>query len=254
MFAHGIGQTRAAWRRAAMNLAAAGWTTLAMDARGHGGSGRNPPNTPYASDQLVDDLRRWSQTLERKPVLIGASMGGLTGLVAQARYDCFAALVLVDVTPRWESGGVARILDFMRAHSDGFAGIDEAADAIADYLPHRPRKSAQALAGLLERDKDGRWRWHWDPRLIDDLSTEMDRRQQELAEAARRIRVPTLLLTGSASDVVSRNTIDHFLALAPHAQHREIAGARHLVAGDDNDTFASAVSEFLHPLALRSAA
>lgn len=254
IFTHGVGQTGGAWRRTAERMAAAGWTALAVDARGHGRSGRNPPDVPYTPDQLADDLRGWAETFAHRPVLVGASMGGLAGLVAQARYDCFAALVLVDVTPRWESVGVARILDFMRAHSDGFASIDEAADAIAAYLPHRPRKSAQALAGLLERDEDGRWRWHWDPRLVDDLSAEMDRRQHELAEAARRIRVPTLLLTGSASDVVSRDTIEHFLALVPHAQHREIAGARHLVAGDDNDAFASAVIEFLHPLALRSAA
>ena len=254
LFTHGMGQTGTAWRRIVERMAGGGWTALAVDARGHGRSARNPVDVPYTPDQLADDLWRWARTFAHKPVLIGASMGGLTGLVAQARYNCFSALVLVDVTPRWESEGVARILEFMRAHSDGFASIDEAADAVAAYLPHRPRKSAQALTGLLEHDDDGRWRWHWDPRLVEDLSVEMDSRQHELAEAAREIHVPTLLLTGSASDVVSSNTIEHFLALVPHAQHREIAGARHLVAGDDNDAFASAVIEFLQPLALRSAA
>lgn len=254
IFTHGVGQTAAAWRRTASRVAATGWSALAVDARGHGRSDRNPPDQPYVPDQFAEDLHRWTRMFQRKPVLIGASMGGLTGLVAQARYDCFAALVLVDVTPRWESEGVARILDFMRAHGDGFVSIDAAADAIAAYMPHRPRKSAQALAGLLEPDADGRWRWHWDPRLVDDLSAGMEGHQHQVSEAARQVGVPTLLLTGSDSDVVSRDTIDHFLALVPHAQHREIAGARHLVAGDDNDAFASAVIEFLQPLALRSAA
>jgi hypothetical protein len=40
-----------------------------------------------------------------------------------------------------EAIGVAHILGFMRAHpADGFASPDEAADAIAAYLPHRERR------------------------------------------------------------------------------------------------------------------
>lgn len=254
VFTHGAGQTRGAWGLTARRFAALGWHTLAVDARGHGGSGRNPPNVAYTTDQLVADLLGWAATFASRPVLVGASMGGLTGLVAQARHECFSALVLVDVTPRWQPEGVGRILGFMRAHADGFTRIDEAADAIAAYMPHRPRKSAQALAALLERDADGRWRWHWDPRIVEDLSLALEQRQHELVEAARQIRVPTLLVTGSASDVVSDDTVAEFLALVPHAQHRQIANARHLIAGDDNDAFASAVFDFLDSSALRPAA
>lgn len=254
LFTHGLGQTGAAWRASAGKLAAAGWTTLALDARGHGDSGRNPPGLPYSPELLVEDLRRWAATLDRPPVLVGASMGGLTGMVAQALYRPFAALVLVDITPRWEPEGVARILAFMRAHGDGFDSVEQAIDAIAAYLPHRPRKSAQALSSLLARDGDGRLRWHWDPRLLDDMNADIERRQQALAQAAARIDVPTLLLTGSASDVVSDATIDEFLALVPHATHRRIADARHLIAGDDNDAFAAAVIDFLDTLTLRPAA
>lgn len=246
LFTHGLGQTAGAWRQVARRFAAAGWTTLATDARGHGASGRNPPDLRYSPDLLVEDLRRWAATFAHPPVLIGASMGGLTGMVAQALHRSFVALVLVDITPRWEPEGVARILAFMRAHGDGFESIDAASDAIAAYMPHRPRKSAQALSALLQRDDDGRWRWHWDSRLVDDMNRDVEAQQRKLADAARRIDVPTLLLTGSASDVVSRDTINEFLTLAPHAIHREVADARHLVAGDDNDAFADAVIDFLH--------
>lgn len=254
LFTHGLGQTGAAWRRTAQRMARDGWTAIAADARGHGHSGCNPPDRAYTPEQLVDDLCRWADQFERRPVLIGASMGGLMGLVAQARHACFRALVLVDITPRWEPSGVARILAFMRAHGEGFASIDEAIDAIAAYLPHRPRKSAQALSGLLERDDDGRWRWHWDPRLVEDMNRDIEQRQAQLQEAAAAIRAPVLLLTGGASDVVSTETIDEFLRLVPHAQHRQIADARHLVAGDDNDAFAQAVLEFIQPLAIGQAA
>ena len=143
---------------------------------------------------------------------------------------------------------------FMRAHGEGFSSLHEAAETIAAYMPHRPRKSIEALAGLLHPDDGGRLRWHWDPRIVDDMHCDIERRQAELLQAARTIAVPTLLLTGEHSDVVSRRTIDEFTGLVPHARHREIAGARHLVAGDDNDGFASAVGDFLDPLALRPAA
>lgn len=254
LFTHGLGQTAGAWRSSAQRIAAAGWTAIAADARGHGASDRNPPGLGYTPEQMIEDLRRWSDVFERKPVLVGASMGGLMGLVAQARHACFAALVLVDITPRWEPQGVARILAFMRAHGDGFASIDEAIDAIAAYMPHRPRKSARALSGLLERDDDGRWRWHWDPRLVEDMNADVELRQAQLRDAAAQIRAPVLLLTGGASDVVSASTIEEFLDLVPHAQHTQIADARHLIAGDDNDAFAQAVLEFIQPLAIGRAA
>ena len=241
MFAHGLGQTRGARRRTAQRLAGHGCQVLAVDARGHGDSGRNPEGLAYSPEQLGDDLAAWAGTFNQRPMLVGASMGGLTGLAAQARHQCFSALVLVDITPRWEPEGVARILAFMNDHKDGFGSIAQAADAIAAHMPHRPRKSAQALAGLLARDDDGRWRWHWDPRLLQDMNRDIGQRQAQLFEAARTIRVPTLLLTGGASDVVSPATIGEFLQLVPHARHRQIPRARHLIAGDDNDAFASAV-------------
>jgi hypothetical protein len=55
--------------------------------------------------------------------------------------------VLVDITPRVDQTGVAKVLGFMRAHAkEGFASIADAAQAVADYLPQRPRpKSNEGL-------------------------------------------------------------------------------------------------------------
>jgi pimeloyl-ACP methyl ester carboxylesterase len=175
-------------------------------------------------------------------------MGGLLGLIAQATDEVFRALVLVDITPRWESAGVERIIAFMRAHPDGFATVDAAADAIAHYLPHRrDRKSPERLRQLLVPLDNGRLRWHWDPRLLDRIANDSERQQQGLLEAARRIRVPTLLISGARSDVVSESTIAEFLACVPHARHVRIAQATHMVVGDSNDEFAAAVGNFIEP-------
>jgi len=157
--------------------------------------------------------------------------------------------VLVDITPRWEAAGVARMLGFMRAHPDGFADFDEALAAVAAYLPHRAvAKSEDELARLLRRCDDGRLRWHWDPALLDTIAVEGERYQPRLLEAARKVSVPTLLLSGGRSDVVSCETVDEFLALLPHARHIELPQATHMLAGDDNVAFTDEIEKFLQTL------
>ena len=252
VFAHGFGQTRHAWSATAQALADDGWHCLTADARGHGASGWRADGQ-YEFPQFVDDLvrlaRHAASTAGVRPVLVGASMGGLLGLVAQATRAAFRALVLVDITPRWESAGVERILAFMRAHPDGFASLDAAAAAIAHYLPHRrERKSPERLSRLLVVDVNGRLRWHWDPRLLDRIASDSERQQAGLLDAARSIDVPTLLISGMRSDVVSAATIAEFLACVPHARHVRVEHATHMVVGDRNDAFAAAVREFINSL------
>jgi pimeloyl-ACP methyl ester carboxylesterase len=252
VFAHGLGQTRGAWSASATSIAACGFRCMTFDARGHGDSSWQGPQ-PYAWPQMVDDLAAVAETLPPLPVFVGASMGGLVGLAAEAsRSTLFRALVLVDVTPRWEPRGIERIVAFMRAHPDGFESLEEAAEAIARYLPHRaPRRSPERLRRLLSAHRDGRLRWHWDPRLLDELVQGSAAEQQRLADAARRIRIPTLLITGGASDVVSRETAGEFLALVPHARHVIVPDATHMIAGDDNRVFTRHVVEFLRAIEVK---
>jgi pimeloyl-ACP methyl ester carboxylesterase len=252
VFAHGFGQTRGAWRGAAEAIARSGWRAITYDARGHGDSDRLASGD-YRVDQFIDDLRRVCAHAGSDAVIVGASMGGLVGMVvagdAQARCR---ALVLVDITPRWEASGVARIVDFMGAHPDGFADIDEAAAAIAAYLPHRgERKSPERLRGLLVAAPSGRLHWHWDPRMLVPIAEDGERHQGDLLDAARALRVPTLLISGGASDVVSADTIGEFLECVPHARHVTVPRATHMVAGDANDAFVRHVHDFL--LAVASA-
>ena len=251
LFAHGFGQTRQAWAGSAVALAQAGYRCLSFDARGHGESARLPGGD-YHMDQFVDDLARLARGQAAPPILVGASMGGLLGLVAAAelRPAPFRALVLVDITPRWETAGVERILGFMQAHPEGFADYAHAAEQIATYLPQRrERKSEQQLRPLLRQGADGRLRWHWDPALLTGLLEESARYQPRLLAAAARVDVPVLLLSGGRSDVVSRDTVQEFLQLVPHAEHIELAEASHMLAGDANEAFTRAIAGFAERLA-----
>ena len=250
LLVHGFGQTRHAWKRCAQNLSDKGFRAVTFDMRGHGDSAR-ATDGHYELQSFLDDLLRVSRSLGEPPVLIGASMGGLLGLAlaGEVTPPPFRALVLVDITPRWESAGVARMLGFMRAHPNGFADYAEAIAAVAGYLPHRARaKRRHELEPLLRRGADGRLRWHWDPALLDTIAHEGERHQPRLLAAARRIEVPVLLLSGGRSDVVSRGTIAEFMQLLPHARHVEIPEATHMLAGDANDAFTGAIQDFIHLL------
>jgi pimeloyl-ACP methyl ester carboxylesterase len=246
LLAHGFGQTRQSWAGSQRRLADAGYPSLAWDMRGHGASGRNPADRRYATEQFVGDQHAAAARLQRAPVLIGASMGGLTGLLAQAARPTFAGLVLVDVTPRWESAGVQRIHDFMTAFPAGFDSYDHAAQVIADYLPQRrARKTPAQLRHLLRSDRDQRLQWHWDPRLLAEFMADSEHLQDTIAEAATRIEIPVLLISGGRSDLVSDATVAHFLELVPRAQHVRLPEATHMLAGDDNDGFTDTLLAFL---------
>ncbi|HEX2889832.1 alpha/beta hydrolase [Vineibacter terrae] len=249
---HGGGQTRHAWKRTAQTLAAQGYHALAVDLRGHGDSGWSPDGD-YGMDRFAADVRTLAQMQAAKPILIGASLGGISSLLAEgdAPQSVAAALVLVDITPKVDPQGVARIRGFMASHIDtGFASVDEAADAVAAYLPHRPRpRSVEGLRKNLRLGDDGRYRWHYDPAFVHDRQTRDDSgREQRLSIAAARIEVPVLLVRGGSSELVSQEAARAFIDLVPHATYVDVRGAGHMVAGDVNDVFSQEVVRFLEGL------
>ena len=246
LLAHGFGQTRQSWTKTQRRLALEGHGSLAFDLRGHGQSARNSTTSAYAAAQFVGDHRVAAAILGPSPVLVGASLGGLIGLLAQAAHRTFSALVLVDVTPRWESAGMQRIHDFMTAHPHGFDSFAHASREISSYLPQRrAAKTPEQLAHLLRADAHGRLQWHWDPRLLSEFFSGALHLQDTLSAAASKIDIPVLLISGGRSDLVSGDTIAHFLELVPHARHVSLPDATHMLAGDDNDAFTDALLGFL---------
>jgi non-heme chloroperoxidase len=244
----GGGQTRHAWGDTARVLGEHGRYALSCDLRGHGDS-EWPPDADYSTEAFVGDLEAVVRALGRAPAIVGASLGGITGLlgIGESEVRVASALVLVDVAPRTEVEGITRIVDFMMGNLDGFGSLEEAADAVASYVPHRPRPpSLEGLRKNLRLGEDGRYRWHWDPRFMtSDRRPMATRTPERLENAARRLRVPTLLVRGRMSDVVSLDGARHFLELVPHARFVDVSGAGHMVAGDENDVFTDAVVRFL---------
>lgn len=246
LFLHGGGQTRHAWGGAADVVARGGAHVITLDHRGHGDSGW-PDDGDYDLATFARDVAAVAAALGRPPVVVGASLGGLAGMLAAGEQGLeLRGLVLVDVAPRLEQDGVKKIIAFMHTGLDGFASLDEAADAIAAYLPHRRRpRDLGGLAKNLRQGADGRWRWHWDPRFVRRERADPAWSLERLERAAHGIRCPTLIVRGRMSDVLSEEGVAALRALVPHASYVDVAGAAHMVAGDDNDAFTTAVIDFL---------
>lgn len=249
LFLHGGGQTRHAWGKTAEIVASQGWQSITLDLRGHGES-EWPPNGDYSFTAMCADCIAVADQLGRPPVLVGASLGGMSAMLAEGTSDRIVScgLVLVDIAPKTNPEGVQRITAFMRSGVNGFESFEAAAAAIAAYTPQRVRTfNPEGLKKVL-RELDGRWYWHWDPRLLDQDRTEVvsQRFAGLLDVALNNIHVPTLLVRGQLSDVVTQEGVDDIVARLPNLTVVEVSGAAHMIAGDQNDAFTEAVLSFLH--------
>ena len=194
------------------------------------------------------------------PVLVGASWGGLCSIILEGTYQLSKAVILVDITHEIEAAGAQRVVGFMQSKPNGFATLEEAADAVAMYQPHR--KKPRDLSGLkknLKRSEDGsRYVWKWDTNFLNfEWHAKETEQQEELKKLAREIedqmrrslsnlsRVPVLLIRAQHSDIVSDSTVQKFLQILPHADFVTVENARHMVAGDSNDEFTQTVLQYI---------
>ena len=250
---HGGGQTRHAWGKSGEALSSAGFHVVAIDLRGHGDSDWHPKGD-YAIDSHKQDLINIIKTFGKPASLVGASLGGIISLSLagdELHSNLCESLVMVDIGLYPDPTGASKIVEWMRAAENGFASLEEAAEAVAGYLPHRKRpRDTRGLKKNLRKKEDGRYYWHWDPKFLNERrGSEKYMVLEEIQrKAAERVTVPTLLIRGALSDVVTERNINEFLAAIPHAEFEEINKAAHMVAGDRNDIFAEAAIRFLRKI------
>lgn len=249
LFLHGSGQTRQSWNGALAEASKRGYRAISLDLRGHGDS-EWAPDGQYGLERFAADVREVIKQLAAEPILVGASLGGLISMMIAAAPPRMRALVLVDITVRIEIGGANEVIAFMESAPDGFTSLEEAADAVSAYLPHRPRPTNTNGLKRNLRLRNGRYYWHWDPAFMQigrDAQAKFDSQGPNPMESvARAIDIPTLLIRGSRSRIVSEASAREFLEMVPHAEFVDIAGAHHMVAGDANDAFNDAVFGFIY--------
>lgn len=249
IFFHGGGQTRHAWHKAASNLSEHGYYCLTVDFRGHGDSDRADN---YRMQHFANDVDIVVAQCSSKPIVVGASLGGLSSLLANVRAttEISRALILVDIAPRQNPKGIKRILGFMGSYPNGFANLEEALSAVRAYQPQRAQSAtAEGLKKNLRQKEDGRWHWHWDPAMLTDFQRGYEEsNNRPLAEyqaALAKLTQPVLLVRGQHSDVVDDEVLTEFREWIPHAEVADVAQAGHMVAGDQNTVFFSVIEDFI---------
>ena len=212
VFLHGGGQTRFAWDKAAESISQKGFFVITYDLRGHGDSFWSDEGN-YRIHHHKEDLVSIIKNFDQPANLVGASLGGMTSLslAGDPNYSNLCkTLIMVDIGIYPNQEGSDKIVEFMRSAADGFSSLEEAANYISDFLPHREKE----YFGHLE-------------------------------DAAKSLDKPTLLIRGGLSDVLTEEDKNYFLNIVSHAEFEEINNAAHMVAGDKNDIFSEAVEKFL---------
>ena len=249
---HGGGQTRHAWGETGKKLAEAGYHSVALDLRGHGESEWDADGD-YSIRAYKDDLVSIINEIGKPARLVGASLGGMASLALagdEINSDLCTALIMVDIGIYPDPVGSDRIVSFMLSGEKGFDSLEDAAKSISNYLPHRKKpKDLEGLKKNLRLKDDGRYYWHWDPRFIRRRPGSRDKGYFDLQlKAAEKVTIPTLLIRGALSDVVTMEDVDYFLSVISHAKFVEIEKAAHMIAGDRNDIFAEEAIKFLKSL------
>lgn len=221
---------------------------LALDQRGHGDSDW-AEDGDYSRDAFVEDLEGFRTALGIDNfVLIGHSMGGLNAVAYVNRYPGHVrALVLVDVGPEASREGVDNIVRFTR-------GPDELEFEEFVQMAHRfnPRRTLEnireRMRHRLKPTESGKWTWKFDRRFREpgsNLNIGWKLSPDELWQLFRNITVPTLLIRGAESDVLSPEVAERCVHEMPAARLVTIPGAGHSVPGDNPDAFTEAVATFL---------
>lgn len=243
---HGGGQTRHAWGGTAQAMARAGWRSIALDLPGHGESAWSVAGD-YRIETLSRSMARLWHEIGTPLAVVGASLGGLISMAAVARGDAptINALALVDIAPRIEAKGVDRIVNFMRAHPEGFATLEDAALHIASYRGRPVAAHPRGLQKNLRLNAAGRWTWHWDQRLMNDDNHNHRDDPAFFERTLAQYAGPLMLVRGARSDVISEAGAEVFRQTFPQAHFVNLPGAGHMVAGDANDAFTASLIGFL---------
>ena len=256
---HGGGQTAYMYEELGAALRDR-WFVLAPDLPGHGDSDVEVVSLPTGGL----DRRSLAASVVRlldfvgieRALFVGASLGGITSLtIAAMQPDRVAGIALIDIGHRLEDEGVRRIVEFMTKH-ESFATLDEAAVAIAEYLPGRKRQSPARLTRNLRQRADGRWVWkHALGRNLrsapppeerpDGATGDWRALTAGMDEELVQLECPVLVLRGAQSDVLSDEGAQEVAALVPNARVATISAAGHLAAGDNSASTVSLVRSFL---------
>ena len=222
------------------------YRVLALDQRGHGQTQWAPANA-YHTREMVADLESFVAALGLvKFGLLGLSMGGLVSIgYAGKRPAALGKLVIVDIAPEIDVEGLQRIQAGV-VRSDVFATREEAFQRAREDNPVPPADHQRyRIDYSLMRSADGRFTYRYDRALRDPKNPREGIPPEEGWRLVSNIDVPTLLVRGALSDILSAPVAAKMARAIPGCRLLEIPGSGHPVPLDKPDEFLAAVRTFL---------
>jgi pimeloyl-ACP methyl ester carboxylesterase len=211
------------------------YRVVCPDVVGRGRSDRLQNPGGYQVAQYVADMVTLLARLNATSIdWVGTSMGGLIGLgVAALHGSPLRRLVMNDIGPTIEAASLVRIGTYLGAPAH-WRTLDEAADAMwaisSSFGPHTREQWLALTAPQVVADGDG-VKPHYDPGIavhFKAATPEMAQAGEALLwQAYDSLRLPTLLLRGAQSDLLSQATAQAMTQRGPRAQLVEFAGVGH---------------------------
>ncbi|MDF3036219.1 MAG: alpha/beta hydrolase [Paucimonas sp.] len=229
------------------------YRVVCPDVVGRGQSGRLRDPRHYQVPQYVSDMVTLLARLEADTVhWVGTSMGGLIGIgLTSLPENPVSRLVLNDIGPTLNAEALKRIGDYI-GQSVRFPTLDEAVKYIRDisdsFGPHTDEEWRKIATDVLRQDQDGQWIRHYDLGLavpFKGVDEALASHTEKLLWAAYdAITCPTLLMRGTESDLLSRDTAMQMTQRGPKAKLIELPGVGHAPTFVHDDQIAIA-REFL---------
>jgi esterase len=221
---------------------------LALDQRGHGDTAWAPDGN-YASEAFVGDIVGIMEALHVAPaVVVGHSMGGRHAAMVAAEYpDQVAKVVIVDTSAE-RPPALAETLAQQPPtppQLETFTSFEEVVrQGMAQYPLTPEAELRHANYHNLYRETDGKWRWRWDLKLIEQRRLNRAR-QPDLYTYLRRIQCPTLLVRGEQSPGLTPEIAQKMVDCLPQGYLVQIPATAHTVNADNAKQFNAITAAFL---------
>ncbi|WP_174290815.1 alpha/beta fold hydrolase [Sphingomonas bacterium] len=209
------------------------WRVLAVNLRGRGGSEAAKDPMSYVPATYVADVQALlaDQGIGRF-VVIGTSLGGIVTMLLARAGAPIAAALLNDVGPEIEPVGLARIKGYV-GRASSFPTWMHAARAVADtnrdVYPDWRIEDWLAMAKRLYRlTSAGRIVLDYDLKIAEPLRNPGAETGPDMWAALSALRdVPTLVVRGGRSDILSAATAERMVAGLDRAELTTVAGVGH---------------------------
>lgn len=239
---HGIGFCRLAWQRQVLSGLAQQVRLVTVDLRGHGGSDA-PPDGYGDSAMWAADVRAVVDALApARPVLVGWSYAGavICDYLAADGDSAVRGLVLVGAvtdlgTPQAVAGLTPEFLAVSRRLLR--ATPAELPATVDDFV-------ALCTANPLSAGERGQMHG-WNSVVPPHVRGGMLRRSVSHDATLRAVRVPTLVVQGTADRVVTPDQARHVTDLVPDARSVTYDGVGHMPFWETQERFAADLTGFL---------